>query len=171
MNEMSDYKNIIELTLPDPQDQYETQFYQNVKTKFTGHQDGIWLNSDTPGDSNKKLAICTFICQRRGKLFEINKNRSRFHSDFCFQIALNEMTRAYFVIKRSERPMERRFRLSPYNPMARFCFGNIRSTDQDKNSQNENNLYSLATSTESLVLIMQSCQTIHFNGESSQVLT
>ena len=75
MNEMSNYnvKNIIQITLPDPRNPHETQFYQNVQTKFTGHQDGIWLNSDTPGHSNKKLAICTFICQKRGKLFEFNK--------------------------------------------------------------------------------------------------
>ena len=68
MNEMSEYnvKNIIEITLPNPRDQDEFQFYQNVKTKFTGHQDGIWMNSDTPGDSIKKLAICTFICRKRG---------------------------------------------------------------------------------------------------------
>ena len=48
MNEMSEYnvKNIIEITLPNPRDQDEFQFYQNVKTKFTGHQDGIWMNSD-----------------------------------------------------------------------------------------------------------------------------
>ena len=76
MNEMPEYnvKNIIELTLPDPQDQHEFQFYQNVKTKFAGNQDGIWLKSETPEDSNKKLAICTFICQKRGKLFEFNKS-------------------------------------------------------------------------------------------------
>lgn len=59
-------KNIIELTLPDPQDHHEFQFYQNVKTKFVGNQDGIWLKSETPEDSNKKLAICTFICRKRG---------------------------------------------------------------------------------------------------------
>ena len=79
INGMAQFGNIIEITLPDPQDQHETQFYQNVKTKFTGHKNGIWLNLDTPGDVNKKLAICTFICRQRGKLFEISHNQSRFH--------------------------------------------------------------------------------------------
>ena len=69
MNKMSNYnvKNIIEITLPNPRDQQELQFYQNVKTKFTGHQDGIWLKSETSADLNKKLAICTFICRKEGK--------------------------------------------------------------------------------------------------------
>ena len=72
INEMSEDKNIIEITLPNPRDQQEFQFYQNVKTKFTGHQEGIWLMSEVPVDSDslehsrKKLAICTFICRKRG---------------------------------------------------------------------------------------------------------
>ena len=72
INGMAQFGNIIEITLPDPQDQHETQFYQNVKTKFAGNQEGIWLKSETPEDSNKKLAFCTFVCRKRGELFEIN---------------------------------------------------------------------------------------------------
>ena len=50
INGVSKDKNIIEITLPEPQNKNETQFYQNAKTKFPDHQGGIWLNSDTPGE-------------------------------------------------------------------------------------------------------------------------
>ena len=78
INEMSEDKNIIEITLPNPRDQQEFQFYQNVKTKFIGHLKGIWLmsevlTSDPQEHSSKKLAICTFICQKRGYLVQVYK--------------------------------------------------------------------------------------------------
>ena len=84
------------------------------------------------------------------------------------------MKNSYFSIISTDR--QRDLELNLHNPIARFCFDNIRSTDKDKTSQNEKkNLFGIRIlgsycywiiSTDTAVVVYR---TISSNDESSQV--
>ena len=64
-------KDIIHISLPDPHDNQEFLFYQNLDRKYSDHNDGFWMKLDSEGPISMKQAFCTFICRKRGKIFFI----------------------------------------------------------------------------------------------------
>ena len=69
-------KNIVRIAIPDPRNDQENQFYQNLYFKYSDRADGFWIRHDELkflmyGGPNMKQAFCTFICRKRGINFYI----------------------------------------------------------------------------------------------------